>query len=167
MERVDAVIHEIERFYRALTGRELPPPPPEESAAIPPDRDPVHHVEEQLDRLLRSLPGLPPRPASLTPAVSIVEADDGFVVSLDVPGIERERMEVTAAGNLLDVKGRREVAVEGRPLLNERRTGDFRRTLSLPAILDPERLQAELRNGVLEVRVFRALTAGRRVVPIQ
>ena len=166
MERVDAMIHEIERFYRALTGRE-PPPPPKEGGAIPPDCDPVHHVEEQLDRLLRSLPGLPPRPAGWTPTVSVVEADDGYVVSLEVPGIERERMEVTAAGNLLEVKGCRDVAFEGRLLLNERRAGDFRRTLTLPAILDPERLQAELRNGVLEVRVFRALTAGRRVVPIQ
>lgn len=167
MEKLDLAIHEIERFYRTLTGHEAPTPT-EVMAPLPPERDPIRHVELQLERLTHRIAGSRLEVRGWTPAASVAEDESGYVVSLDLPGVERDDVEVVASGNRLDVRGRRVLASEGPLRASDRPMGEFHRTLFFPSPLEADRLHAHLREGVLEVRVPRAAgRVGIRSVPIQ
>ena len=165
MERVDVAIQEIERFYRALTGREMPVA--DGGEPLPPERDPVKHVEEQLERLVRALSGGTLRRPVWVPAASIAEDEAGYAVSVDLPGVERDEVEVIATGNRLEIRGRREARIDGQLRATDRAAGEFRRMLTFPTMLEAERLHAHLREGVLEIRVPRAGRVGIRTVPVQ
>lgn len=154
MDRVDVAIQEIERFYRELTGRDLPPTG---ETVLPPEIDPVARVADRLEVLLRALPARARHPRrTWNPATSVVEAESGFVVEVDLPGISHEEVEVLVQGNRLEIRGRRDLVTEGRPQASDRPYGEFRRSLLFPVALDEKGLESEIRDGVLEVRVPRA-----------
>jgi HSP20 family protein len=90
------------------------------------------------------------------PRFDATELETGYVIRGDLPGVKEEDVEVSLAGNLLTISGRRdeEQSSEGRPYLAiERAQGSFARTLSLPDDVDSEGLTADLEDGVLTVRV--------------
>jgi HSP20 family protein len=94
--------------------------------------------------------------AGFVPRCDVHEAQDHFVFTADVPGVEEKDLEITLTGNRLTVAGTR--AAEERQASDayhcvERSYGTFRRTFSLPDGADPERCQAELRDGVLCISV--------------
>ncbi len=81
---------------------------------------------------------------------------------VDLPGVEMKDIEVSIASNVLTVKGeKKEPGVkspsgERRYYRREIWTGSFQRTLTLPTSVDPDRANAEFKNGVL------VLTIGKR-----
>jgi HSP20 family protein len=170
MNEIDETIAASERLHEAITGaRPVASSPDAPYAPIPPERDPVAHVEEQVERLLYALSGPvapPARPAS-SPPISILESASEYVVLVDVPGISRERLEVQAQGDLIVVGGRRpEPAGDGqRVRLAERPYGPFRRAIRLPTDARTAEMNARLKEGVLEVRIPRS-TGSSRSVPV-
>lgn len=163
MTGIDSAIQQIEQLYRAATGLELPPPG-SNSGAIPPERDPVEYVEQQIERLMTrlgpSVPREPTRPP-FGPPVTIWEEGDELRVALDLPGLSKEAVSVALANGSLVVSGRREVPWSGaanppRPWAVESGYGPFWRAIPLPAGLRSDQLSAEMRHGVLEIRVPRA-----------
>lgn len=93
------------------------------------------------------------RAAWAAPA-SLWEADERLHVELDVPGVEQDKVEVTVENGQLSITVER-TAGENPPnyLYNERRYGRVTRSLDLPDTVDPESVEAELKNGVLHVSV--------------
>jgi HSP20 family protein len=154
MDRVDMAIQELERFYRAFTGREIPGR--EDHSPFAPEIEPVAHVQKQLEHLLRALPVGPVRRQPWTPPASVVEDADGYLVSVDVPGISAEDVEVVVDGRRLEVRGRRDLLTEGRIHVSDRPFGAFHRTLLFPIALDPGRVELECEDGVVAVRVRRS-----------
>lgn len=88
--------------------------------------------------------------ADWTPASDIYETDSGYVIAMDLPGIDREALEIDIDDNRLVVKGTRVVA-ESRASRTERPKGKFLRTYSVPASVEQGKIAAEYRDGVLQI----------------
>lgn len=92
--------------------------------------------------------------AAWTAPASLWEAGDRLHVALDVPGVNQDAIEVTVENGQLTVTVERNAGEEPPTYLyNERRFGKVTRSLDLPDTVDPESIEAELKNGVLYVSV--------------
>lgn len=85
-----------------------------------------------------------------TPASDIYETDSGYMIAIDLPGIDREALEIDIDDNRLVVKGTRAFA-EARQHRTERPRGKFLRTYSVPASVDQGKIGAEYKDGVLQI----------------
>jgi HSP20 family protein len=106
---------------------------------------------------------------STGPAIDLVEGDDEVLLLADLPGVNKKDFELSVQGNLLTIKGekRREEPTKSRKVVrSETWTGSFSRTLSLPASVDPEKIEAQLRDGILRVRIAKRDESKRRTVQI-
>ena len=90
------------------------------------------------------------------PAVDVWETEKELALSFDLPGIPEDKIAVELDDNVLTVSGERERTSEHsneRFYRFERRYGQFARSVSLPAGVDDEDVQASYRDGVLEIRI--------------
>ncbi len=101
------------------------------------------------------------------PNLDVTETNDAFMINADLPGVSEEDVEVSVTGNRLTIGGRREAedVQEGdRYVAVERSYGSFSRSFVLPDSADLERIQAELTNGVLKIKVpKRGEMQGRKI----
>ena len=106
--------------------------------------------------------------AALAPAVDIVENDVGITLLADMPGVSRENLVVKVDGDNLTIEGSAEVKVpEKLELLHsEIRTPHFRRSFTLSRELDPSRIEASLKDGVLRMHIPKAEEARPRRIEI-
>jgi HSP20 family protein len=90
--------------------------------------------------------------ADWTPASDIYETESGYLIAMDLPGIDRDALEIDIDDSRLIVKGTRliEESKQHRP---ERPRGKFLRTFSVPGSVDQGKIGAEYKNGVLEIRL--------------
>ena len=165
----------VENLYRAVTGRDVP-----ESKAphapIPAERDPVEHVQEQMDRLtqLLSTTGSPSVVQSTwIPPMSVWESPEETLVCLDLPGVTRQGLEVNVQANVIVVTGRRQPPQATGPTKLELRRaeqpmGVFRRMVPMPPQARPEQMTAALSDGALTLRIPRdpQATQSVRNVPV-
>ncbi|WIM11929.1 Hsp20/alpha crystallin family protein [Enhydrobacter sp.] len=88
------------------------------------------------------------------PPVDVVEKDDAYEVTADVPGFDEKNIEIRLVNGTLSIKGERksekEEKKEGR-YLSEREFGSFERRFELPEGVDPDKIEASLKKGVLTV----------------
>lgn len=88
------------------------------------------------------------------PAASVWEDNDSYHVDLELPGVDREHVEVTFdEGRLLVSAKRPQPEGEYRWHHNERVWGEMTRAFSLPESVDPESIEANLREGILSIRL--------------
>jgi HSP20 family protein len=88
------------------------------------------------------------------PAVDTAEDENTYTVRFDVPGLEAKDIELNVSGNVLTIRGTRndEWSENKRGVTRrERRSGSFMRSLTLPAYVDPARMEAKHENGTLTV----------------
>jgi HSP20 family protein len=154
---IDESIGRLEHLYRAVTGRDAPNAD-DVYAPIPAEKDPTQHVERQLDRLLQVLNQVQidsrPTPA-WSPPVSVWENDAEVLVTVDLPGVTREQIEIVTHGRLLTITGARRPpgASDFRLRTAEAPLGPFRRGVLLPPLSRPVEPKAELKDGILELRI--------------
>ena len=89
-----------------------------------------------------------------TADIDVAEYDDEFVVMADLPGFDREEIDVRATGDRLTIAAERDAEredTERRYLRRERRHESVTRTIELPATATPENATATYRHGVLTV----------------
>lgn len=94
--------------------------------------------------------------AAWRPASSIVENQDEYVVSADLPAVKREDVSVTVENHILTIKGERRVEKTAEKETEHRREsyyGVFERRFSLPEDANAEGISAESKDGVLTVRI--------------
>jgi HSP20 family protein len=93
--------------------------------------------------------------------------DDGYRVLVELPGLKREEVDVSVAGRSLTISGQRarfEPPEGGRMLRSERPSGEFELTVRLPAEVDALAVVAQMRDGVLDVRLPKSTgTRGRHI----
>jgi HSP20 family protein len=162
-EPIDNAIDQVERLFRSVTGRDTPPVGDQPYAAIPPEKNPEEHVQEQIDRLMEKLSELSGSPgvgSAWSPPVSLWEGKDEVVITVDIPGVPREAVQVTVNRGLIEIAGARQVrAPEEDPGSTlkylEHPFGKFRRTLPLPLGAHTEGLEARVKDGVLEIWIPR------------
>jgi len=163
LESIDQAIGQVERLYRSVTGLEAPPIQEKPYAVIPPEKAPEEHVQEQVDRLVETLVEFsgPSGLVGWKPTISIWEGRGEIVITLDLPGVTRDGVQVSITKGMLDIHGTRPPrgSLEGSQVelrYNEHIFGRFRRLIPLPPGLATDRLQAQMRSGVLEIRLPRA-----------
>jgi HSP20 family protein len=123
------------------------------------------------DPLLRDIvnPTLPAakRSARCNPAVDVIETEESWVLLVDLPGVEREGLQVRLDGTRLTISGDKPSLRSGRARVSERESGPFSRDFLLPFQVNAEGIKAKLENGVLEVTLPRAGKATVRTVTVE
>ena len=134
---------------------------------------PVHQLRDEMDRLLSGVFGRTavwqwPGAAGGQPAVNVWESEDALKVELEVPGLKHNQLDVSVVGDELSLKVERpDVRQEGVTYhRRERPAGSFSRVLRLPVEVDPDRVEAELCDGVLTIRLPKAESAKPRKIKV-
>lgn len=114
----------------------------------------ANRLREELDRLFEPLnalvPAAPSSPVAFPP-VNLWEDDTNLYLEAELPGFRREDLEIFVRERELTLAGSRP-APEPKQCawhLSERALGKFRRTLTLPTLVDADRVEARYENGVL------------------
>jgi HSP20 family protein len=141
---------------------------------------PLAGLHQELDQLLRHTFAAPAAPvrttAGFAPALDVVESDDAYLVSVDLPGVAASEVEITFEGGLLTVAGERQAGRAGsegedegdgeRVTRRERRFGRFSRSIRLSEPVSADAVSATARDGVVTVTVPKAEEAKPRRVTV-
>ena len=140
--------------------------------------DPFHDLLTIQDRMNKLFESVLTGPAPLgdsesiagwRPDAEVVEADDALFIECELPGLDRDEVELLVDESTLVVKGERrrpEQEAGGSWTLLERPFGAFCRRFELPAGLDVGTVEAELAGGVLHIRLPKSLPDVARRVPL-
>ncbi|MDX2043041.1 MAG: Hsp20 family protein [Acidobacteriota bacterium] len=85
---------------------------------------------------------------------TLKEGDQQFTFQAEVPGFKAEEIKISAEPKMLIIEGESEQSTEEKSdkvVFSERRTNHFCRSFSLPAEIDPAKVTANLKNGLLEI----------------
>ncbi len=90
----------------------------------------------------------------VTPPANISATDNEYVVEVDMPGVDKDGLEVTVEGNELTIIGRRKSDLpEGEACYCESPQADYRRVFELGPDVDTSKISAEMHQGVLKLRM--------------
>lgn len=131
----------------------------------------LRRLEQELDELVgRSgswSTGIRSRPGTF-PAINVGSTDDRVTVYVFAPGVDPKSLDIQVQQNVLSIAGERQIAVEDKATYyrQERFSGEFRRVLTLPEDVDPDKVEAKYRDGIVEISVRRRESAKPRQIEI-
>ena len=105
-----------------------------------------------------------------TPALDVFETQEKFVITMELPGVSPDDVDISVEDSTLMVRGERKFYSEQQEesfLRIERRFGEFTRSLTLPSTADAESIQASFDQGVLTVEVPKREEAKPRKISIK
>lgn len=103
-------------------------------------------------------------------AVDLVEHDEEFVVTVDLPGFEKSDVDIRVTDHTLRIEADREETTEEKEeqyLRHERRHESTHRSIRLPDEVDKEGVNARMKNGVLTITLPRLETEEARTIEIE
>jgi HSP20 family protein len=130
-----------------------------------PFRD-LRAVEDEFDRLV----GRVFSRNAWVPALDVRESEDRFDVTVDLPGLEPDAVNVTFENGMITISGKREFASEEKGETHhriERSYGTFARTVTLPTSADTERIEASFDKGVLTISVPKVEAAKPKTIEVK
>lgn len=107
---------------------------------------------------------------SFAPASEFIEADEHFILSLDVPGMKKDDIKIEMSENTLTVSGerKRETTDKNEKIQRyEKSYGFFKRSFALPSSIDADKVEAHYEDGVLELYLPKSVSAKPRSIQIQ
>lgn len=140
------------------------------------------HWERDMDRMMEDFFGRRMRPwwperwsrtgetEVKPPIVDVFEEKDDIVVKAELPGIEKDNIEVNLTDHTLTIKGEKkkeEEVKEENYYRAERSYGSFLRTLDLPRDVRADQVKASFKNGILEVRVPKTEEAKAKEIKVK
>jgi HSP20 family protein len=125
-------------------------------------------VDRFLGRAFNELGSLYGTAEPTTAPLDLMEAEDRFILRLDVPGVPRDAIELTVEDGRLLVSGGREIERQDGVRYHrvERRGLRFRRSFRLPDSVDPSAVAASLNDGVLQVTLTKVPEKAPQVINI-
>ena len=139
-----------------------------------PSRDLVN-IREEMNRLFDNFfSGMPERRRGLlegewAPSVDVAETDDEVVVTVELPGVKQDDVDITIADDVLTLKGEKseekEIKKENYHRV-ERSYGSFQRSISLPTGVQADEAKAVFKDGVLHVNIPKAEEAKPKQIKI-
>lgn len=107
----------------------------------------------------------------VTPAIDIVEKDNAFDLTAELPGLDAKNIALSLADDVLTIKGEKKEEKEEKTndrYVSERRYGSFRRSIQLPASVDAAKIEANYKSGILTVTLPKSAEAQKKqtVIPI-
>lgn len=117
----------------------------------------------------KSLPHSASDDRALTPRVDVIEDEGGITLLADLPGVPKDQLELKVEGDTLHIEGKiAPPTPEGlEPLYAEVRLPRYRRAYTLSRELDTARIEANLKDGVLTLRIPKQAHAQPRRIPVQ
>jgi HSP20 family protein len=93
----------------------------------------------------------------VAPPASVIEAGDGYTLEVDMPGVNKEGLDISVENNELTIIGRRSNSpVEGTLIHRESRPENFRRTFELDPSIDANKISAKIDQGLMSLTLPKA-----------
>jgi HSP20 family protein len=93
----------------------------------------------------------------VAPAASVLEHGDGYLLQVEMPGVNKEGLDLSTEGNELTITGRRSLpTIEGAVIHRESRRENFRRTFEIDPSIDVNKINAKIDQGLLTVTLPKA-----------
>ena len=130
----------------------------------------LRRMQERLNRLFEDFERISPRVVSVGFPVDVIDEGDRIRVVADLPGFNKEDIEIWIENGDLVIKAERKEEKEEKEanyLRRERRFGRVYRRITLPADVDVENIKATYNNGVLEVIVPKTEKAKKKVIKVE
>lgn len=108
--------------------------------------------------------------AGIVPAVDIVERENDFLVKVELPGVSKEEVKITIQNDVLTIRGEKKQEKEKKGDTYhrvERSYGVFQRSFTLPASVQPEKIEATHENGVLHLVIPKAEEAKPKEIEVK
>jgi HSP20 family protein len=144
------------------------------------DVSPWHELESMGNRLFRmsDYPTLGPSlfkaplfsETDWLPAVELVEEDDEFVLTAELPGLSKDDVNVSVDDNVLTLKGEKKLereATHDRAHIREREYGSFERSFTLPRNVESGKIRADFHDGLMEIHLPKGEEAKSRKIEIK
>jgi HSP20 family protein len=144
------------------------------------DQDPFRTLRQDMDEMFESwakdlkLPETTWARTEFWPRMNISETDKDMLITAELPGIDPKDVEITLSGNQLLVKGEKKSEAEekkddkGRSFHRvERSYGSFQRLMSLPYDVDPDKVQASFKDGVLTLNLPKPAEVQKKMKKIE
>lgn len=125
------------------------------------ERKEVTKVEESMPERRRS--GLP----TITPVVNIFENDEEILLHADMPGIKKDEININIDNGRLVLSGVRKLEKHGAASWEEFGDAEYRRVFSVPQTIDVARVNAELNEGILKLKMPKFEKAKPRQIEIK
>ncbi len=129
--------------------------------------DELRRLHSEMDRLFGQT-GFGFSARAVFPLVNIYDNGETYLLRAEIPGVDPKTLDVSATSDTVSIAGERSPDhPEGASYhRRERDHGTFNRSIKLPEAIDPERIKASYKNGVLDIQVPRAPEAKPRKVKI-
>jgi HSP20 family protein len=93
----------------------------------------------------------------VAPRASVIEAGDGYTLEVEMPGVNKDGLDISVENNELTIIGRRSLpAVEGSLIHHESRPENFRRTFDLDPSIDANKINAKIDQGLVRLTLPKA-----------
>jgi HSP20 family protein len=100
--------------------------------------------------------------------LDVEDRDNEIVIQAEAPGFEAEDFDVQISGNLLKIRAeQKRVAGEKKGAYPEPRSGRFQRSITLPAGVDRDQVEARYHSGILEIRLAKTREAQAKHIPVK
>lgn len=104
------------------------------------------------------------------PSLDVIDRDNEIVVRAEIPGIEKKDIDVSLSDNMLTIKGeskKEEKEEKGDYYRHEISSSSFARSVSVPSNVEASKIVANLKDGVLEVKLPKSESSKRRKIAVQ
>ena len=123
--------------------------------------DDLERMRLEMDRLFGQTAGKAywPTHAGVFPLVNVTEDPDHFYIRGEIPGMNSEEINISAAGRNLTISGERKIAPEGENVRyhrREREDGKFSRVIALPSDIEVDNIEAGYVDGILSIKAPKA-----------
>ena len=129
---------------------------------------------EEMERAMDEMLGMrgmahrrTPQEREWMPSVEMFEKDNKYVIKAELPGVKKEDIDISVTDHNLTIKGEKQASRETKKedyYLSEVSYGSFMRAIPLPENVDPDSVEANFDDGMLEVTIPKmALTAPKKI----
>jgi HSP20 family protein len=131
----------------------------------------VDRLRREVDQLFNSFSGgTEPFFSRVYPALNVTEDAENLYVRAELPGVKADSLDISVVEGRLLIKGERKIEVEDQKRgyhRREREAGIFRRTIALPSRVDPGKVTAAMKNGILTITLAKAEEAKPRKITVK
>ena len=132
--------------------------------------DELHRMRQQLEQMFGDSETPHQRvSAGVFPLINLTEDKENYFVRAELPGVKGDALDIQVTANNLAISGERKIAEEegARYHRKEREEGSFSRMIGLPGDINPDKVDAKLKNGILTVVVSKAEAAKPKQITVK
>lgn len=125
-------------------------------------------IEKQETQATETQGGQREQERFVAPRARIVETENAFVLTAEMPGVGKDGVDVSIEEDRLIVTGRRnpETAPKGRMVYRETRQANYRRAFELEGLIDADHVSAKIEHGILRVELPKAESLKPRKIEV-